>query len=447
MKEADWKLPEGVRFAVNALERAGFEAWLVGGCVRDFFSGRAPHDYDLCTAATPDETARVFAGQRVLETGRRHGTLTLLLPDCAPEITTYRTEGAYSDGRRPDEVRFVRDIRADLARRDFTVGAMAWHPARGLLDPFGGRSDLQNGILRAVGNAALRFREDALRILRGVRFCAVLGLEAEAGTAAAMRRTMDGLNAVARERVFAEVTRLLCGRYVLRALCAFPDVLGQVMPELQPMLGLDQQNPHHLYDLWEHTARAVAQVPSDPVLRLAMLLHDCGKPACKTVDGQGIGHFYGHPKAGAKIAAGLLTRLRCPGEMRRTVLQLVEDHDKPLGDCEKLVRRRLAQIGEENFRRLLKIKKGDAVGQGTHPEDVAALLETERRLGAVLAATQCFSLRQLAVRGGDLTARGMRGKAVGDMLHTLLDAVIDGQVENDKQALLAFAHTQWRETK
>ena len=333
----------------------------------------------------------------------------------------------------------------DLARRDFTVGAMAWHPERGLCDPFGGQTDLKNGVLRAVGDADTRFQEDALRILRGLRFASKLGFAIEPETAAAMRRQVHRLDCIAAERIREELTGLLCGRYVQRTLMAYADLITSALPELAPMQGCQQQNPHHLYDVWEHTVRAVGQVPAEPVLRWAMLLHDSGKPACKTVDEQGIGHFRGHPRASLALSRKLLPRLRFSSADTERILLLVERHDTPLGDNEKLVRRSLSRIGEARFRDLLAIKKGDAVGQGTSRDYVAQLFETEALLNRVLAQEQCFSLRQLAVNGADLQALGLRGRPVGEMLHALLDAVIDGQTDNRRDTLLRLARTRMEE--
>ncbi len=439
------RLPEHAARAIARLEAAGFEAWAVGGCVRDSLRGAAPHDWDLCTAARPEQMQAVFAGERVLETGLKHGTLTLLTDGGPLEITTFRTDGGYSDGRHPDGVRFVGNIADDLARRDFTVGAMAWHPERGLYDPFGGQTDLQNGVLRAVGDPDTRFQEDALRILRAVRFASQLGFSVEPETAAAMRRQAARLDCIAAERIREELTGMLCGRFVQRALMEFADVIGCVLPEVTPMFGCAQQNPHHLYDVWEHSARATGQVPAEPALRWSMLLHDCGKPACKTVDGNGVGHFYGHPKVSREIAAQITRRLRFSGEDSARILLLVEQHDRPLGDTDKLVRRRLSRIGEGRFRDLLAIKKGDAVGQGTHPGDIAWLYDMETRLNRILAADACLSLRQLAVNGNDMAALGLSGPAVGEMLRALLDAVIDEQADNTRDALLAFARARMEE--
>ena len=439
------RLPAHAARAIEQLEGAGFETWAVGGCVRDSLRGAAPHDWDLCTAARPEQMKAVFAGERVLETGLKHGTLTLLTDGGPLEITTFRADGGYSDGRHPDAVRFVGSVEDDLARRDFTVGAMAWHPARGLCDPYGGLNDLQDGILRAVGDPDARFTEDGLRILRAVRFASQLGFAVEPQTAAAMRRQLARLNCVAAERVREDLTRMLCGRFVQRALLSYRDVLAAVLPELVPMFDCAQQNPHHLYDVWEHSVRAVGQVPAVPALRWAMLLHDCGKPACKTIDEKGVGHFYGHPKVSREIAERIVQRLRFSGAESARILLLVEQHDRPLGENDKLVRRRLSQIGEARFRDLLAIKKGDAVGQGTHPEDVAWLYGMEQCLDRVLAADACFSLRQLAVNGDDMLALGLSGPAVGAMLHDLLRAVIDEQADNTRGALLALARARMEE--
>lgn len=433
------QLPAYAARAIARLEAAGFETWAVGGCVRDSLRGETPHDWDLCTAARPEQMKAVFAGERLLETGVQHGTLTLLLDGKPLEITTFRADACYSDGRHPDAVHFISDLYADLARRDFTVGAMAWHPQRGLCDPFGGQADLQSGLLRAVGEPDARFQEDALRILRALRFAAQLGFTIEPQTAAGMRRQVSRLSCVAAERVREELTGMLCGRYVRRVLMALSDIILSVLPELAPMIGCAQCNPYHKYDVWEHSARAVEQVPQHPVLRWAMLLHDSGKPACKTIDEKGIGHFYGHPAVSRELAQRILARLRFSREQTEQILLLVEQHDRPLGDTEKLIRRRLCRIGEARFRELLAIKKADSVGQQTHPENLAALQQTEKLLNDVIAADACFSLRQLAVNGNDMLALGFKGAAVGRLLQLLLEAVMEEQVENERGALLAYA--------
>ena len=336
----------------------------------------------------------VFADARVLTTGLRHGTLTVLTDGGPLEITTYRTEDGYSDGRHPDGVRFVTDIREDLARRDFTVGAMAWHPERGLCDPFGGQTDLKNGVLRAVGNADTRFQEDALRILRGLRFASKLGFAIEPETAAAMRRQVHRLDCIAAERIREELTGLLCGRYVQRTLMAYADLITSALPELAPMQGCQQQNPHHLYDVWEHTVRAVGQVPAEPVLRWAMLLHDSGKPACKTVDEQGIGHFRGHPK-GEPCAVARGSCCGCCGSRARTpnasscwssgtTHRSVTTKSWCGVACRASERRGSCDLLADQKRRC---------GRSGHQprRDVAQLFETEALLNRVLAQEQRFS--------------------------------------------------------
>ena len=432
-------LPAGAAAILDRIERAGYTAWAVGGCVRDSLRGETPNDWDITTSARPGEIVRVLGGLRVKPTGLKHGTVTVRADGADYEVTTYRVESGYSDGRHPDAVTFVDSIEDDLARRDFTINAMAWSPKRGLCDPFGGQVDIQNGIIRAVGDPSRRFTEDALRILRGLRFASRTGYAVEPATAQAMRDCASLLDAIAPERIREELLGLLGGRYVGRVLTAYPDLVTHVLPELAPMVGHGQFNPHHKFDVWEHTVRAVEAAPDDPVLRMAVLLHDCGKPACFTRDERGVGHFYGHPEAGAAIAARILERLRFSNADRARIELLVRYHDYPLGDDARTVRRRLARFGEANFRALLLMKKCDCTGQLTFPEHLVGLDRTARLADQALAGQACLSLRQLAVRGDDLTALGLRGREVGAMLERLLAGVVEGTLENDKTALLAYA--------
>lgn len=433
------RLPEAVCAALHALERAGYPAYVVGGCVRDGLRGLPPHDWDVCTAARPAQVHRALgAAFSVRDTGLRHGTVTAVRDGLPIEITTYRVEGAYTDGRHPDAVRFVDRVEEDLARRDFTVGAMAYSPTRGLCDPFGGQRDLEAGVLRCVGDPDARFREDALRIARGMRLAAEHGFTVEPMTAAAMERQAPLLDRIAAERIAAELTRLLTGRYAGRALRAYRTVLGRMLPELVPMYDLPQQNRHHRYDVWEHTVRAVEQVPDAPLLRWAMLLHDCDKPASKSVDERGVGHFYGHPAVSKQLTMRIAARLRFSSAFTSDLLLLVEQHDRPLGDTEKAVRRRLAQIGETHFRALLAIKKGDCVGQDTNPRDLAALCRIACLLEGVLAQAQCFSLRQLAIDGNDMRAIGLHGSEIGRALGRALEHVLEHPRDNRKDILLAL---------
>jgi tRNA nucleotidyltransferase (CCA-adding enzyme) len=447
MEQARVTLPSGAEELIRRLEGAGHQAWAVGGCVRDSLLGLAPQDWDICTSALPAEMEKAFDGLRIIPTGLRHGTLTVFPSEGdSCEVTTFRVDGPYSDHRRPDRVEFVSSLEADLRRRDFTVNAMAWNPARGLADPMGGRDDLAAGILRCVGEPGKRFREDALRILRGVRFAAWYGLVPHPDTAAAIHREKDLLLSVARERIFAEISRLLCapGDRLEPVLREFWDVLA-VLPGLEclgPMAGYDQGNPHHNLDLRDHTLRAVASVPPRLPLRLAALLHDAGKPLCRTVDEAGISHYYGHAKESARLAEEALWALRSSGTLRKKVTQLVELHDLWLPPTPAVARRWLGRLGEEQLRDLLALERGDTLAHA--PEDqasrLARLAEWEALAEETAAERQCVSLRDLAVNGKDLMELGFApGPALGKALASLLEGVVEGRLANEKAALLAKA--------
>ena len=436
------QLPDYVNTALSRLESAGFEAYAVGGCVRDRLMGRAPTDYDVTTSALPQETAAVFAGERVVETGMKHGTVTVLLDGHPLEITTFRIDGAYSDARHPDAVTFTRSLRADLARRDFTVNAMAYSARTGLVDPFGGEADVRAKILRCVGDPAARFREDALRILRCVRFSSVLGFAIDPATAAAARASRALLRTISAERVAGELKKLVCGADVRRVVLAETDILGAVLPEILPMRFFDQRNKHHVFDVLEHCAAACEAVPPEPVLRLAALLHDVGKPDCFFTDEDGVGHFYGHAERGAEITDAILRRLRLDNESRERITLLVRRHDMRIDPEKRSVLRCLRRFGAEFFFQLLEIKRADTLAHAPGPkmdERLQRYAELKALARDAIAEEACFSLRSLAVNGRDLLDAGFApGPAVGQALETLLDAVTDGRVPNEKAALLAF---------
>ena len=443
-------LPVPVAALLNRLKEAGFSAYAVGGCVRDSLLGLKPHDWDICTSALPEQMQQVFQDFRTVETGLKHGTLTVIVNHEPYEVTTFRVDGDYTDHRHPDSVRFVGDLTQDLARRDFTVNAMAWSPDTGLADPFGGQQDLSAGLIRAVGIPEQRFDEDALRILRALRFAAVFGFEIESATSAALRKMAPDLSRVAGERIRVELLKLLCGKAAGKILREYPDVLSEIIPEIRPMIGYDQQNHHHSYDLWEHTVRGIEGVPADPVLRLTMLLHDTGKPIVRTTDDKGEGHYYGHQKVSAEIALKTAESLRLDNAFRDRLHTLVLHHDTPLrtqdGEINtdrSFLLRRLNRFGEENLRALFLIHCSDriATGYSTPEREKARLAERTAALDALLAEQPCFSLKDLAVKGGDLTAAGLSGKAVGEALQSLLEAVMDGKVPNEKAALLAYLQT------
>ena len=318
-------IPSTVRACMDALENAGFATYLVGGCVWDAYLGLTPHDFDLCTAALPEQTEAVFSHRKLVLAGKKHGTVGVITEDGVVEITTFRTEGGYEDSRHPQWVNFVTDIEADLSRRDFTIGAMAYSPTRGFADPFGGRSDLDRRILRAVGDPAARFEEDALRILRGIRFAARFRLTVEKATHEAMIALAPRLNNIARERVFEELCRFLLWAKT-EDLLTFAPILAAAIPELAPMIGFDQHSPHHAYDIFTHTAHVTAAVPADLPLRWAALLHDVGKPATFTTDETGRGHFYTHAKIGAELADRILRGLKAPTRLREEAVFLIANH-------------------------------------------------------------------------------------------------------------------------
>ena len=433
------QVPTPVASAVRMLENHGFEAYAVGGCVRDSLLGLTPHDWDICTSALPEEMQAVFDGFRVIETGKAHGTLTVLVDGMPLEITTYRVDGAYSDHRRPDGVRFVSRIEEDLARRDFTVNAMAWHPERGLRDPFGGEEDLRKRLLRAVGEPGLRFEEDALRIMRALRFAAAYGLRIDPATATALRQKRTLLGFVAAERLRAELDRLLTAADVESILSDYPDVLAVFLPFISSMVGFEQHSVYHHLDVWQHTATAVgASVPDLPV-RLALLLHDAGKPARYIVDEEGRGHFYGHASVSAALAEETLYALRYDRKTMETVIRLVKYHDTPIPPEPPAVKRWLGRLGEEGFRMLLEVKRGDARGHAPAvvPASLSAVDGVEDCLNRVIAEGACFSVRDLAVDGRDAIAVGVpEGPEIGKALAALTEAVIDGVWPNDREVLL-----------
>lgn len=471
------QIPTQVEAILKELEGKGYEAYVVGGCVRDSLLGQTPHDWDICTAAMPDEVLNCFPGERTLLTGAAHGTVTLVRQGIPYEITTFRVDGDYSDGRHPDSVSFVRNLRDDLARRDFTVNAMAYSPRSGLVDCFGGQADLRERQVRAVGEPAARFQEDALRILRALRFAAVYGFGIEGKTASAARKLKNNMKNVAVERIFSEFTRLICGVGAQRVLAAFPDIIGVFLPEILPGIGFRQEHPRHIHDLWNHTAAAVGAAPPDPAVRLALLFHDLGKPDCASFDERGDGHFYGHGEAGAAICRAALKRLRCDGNTARVAELLVKYHGTRLcpvyppefhgffqnwletwrreGDRAfsslppqmaepglRQARRWLGKLGEERLRLLLEVQRADVRAQDPHyaRERVWQLENFEGFLQLAKATNQCYCLRDLAVDGRALMELGFpAGPELGRTLEALLEEVVEGRLPNDRRLLLQRA--------
>lgn len=433
-------LPEYVSKCIDALENAGFAAYAVGGCVRDDCLGLIPHDYDLCTAALPEETEAIFAAFPLVLSGKKHGTVGVVTEGGVIEITTFRTEAGYRDNRHPDAVEFVADIEQDLARRDFTVNAMAYSPTRGYADPFGGRKDLENNILRAVGDPVLRFREDSLRILRGVRFAVRFGMTLDKETADAMVSQAGLMENLARERVFDELCQLLI-LVTAEDLRRFAPVLTAVIPELAPAVGFQQHSRHHSYDLYTHIAHVVEAVPRELPLRWAALLHDLGKISTFTRDETGEGHFYGHAQESAVLADAILRRLKAPNQLREQVVILIKKHMTWPEPNKKALRRQLSRLGWDTVQDLLKLQEADSGSKGpgkeTHRDHFSML---HKLLAEIEAENACLTLKDLAVNGHDLMELGYTGKQIGTALNRLLEKVVDEELPNEKEALLNALH-------
>lgn len=447
-KPYEMVLPKEVRDCIRKLERAGFSAYAVGGCVRDAMLGRVPHDYDLCTSAKPEDICRVFANYQLIQNGEKHGTIGVVIGKTVYEITTYRTESGYADNRHPDSVTFEERIEDDLSRRDFTINAMAYHPDTGYLDPFGGENDLFSGVLRTVGDPEARFQEDSLRILRGIRFACRFGLQPEDATAKAMKKLSPLLDNLAAERVYSEMTQILC---VMdnKTLSRFCPVILQVIPELTDSVGFQQHNPHHKYDVFTHAGMVLAALEPDPALRWAGLLHDVGKPQSYTQDEKGIGHFYGHAQAGTELADRVLRRLKAPTALREQVLFLIMHHMDDIHADKNQLRRKLSKHGGDNLKKLVQLQYADQVSKGKRCPSAEPLRDKLLSLIAQLEQEEGrLQIRNLAVDGNDLMAIGFApGPQLGACQRYLLEQVLDGTVPNEKAALLQKAEQYRSETE
>ncbi|MGO5112439.1 CCA tRNA nucleotidyltransferase [Oscillospiraceae bacterium LCP25S3_E10] len=438
------KLPKDVIYILQQLENGGFSAYVVGGCVRDALLGKAPQDWDICTSALPQQVINTFSDYRVIKTGIKHGTVTLMLNDSMYEITTFRTEKGYSDNRRPDTVKFVADIKEDLSRRDFTINAMAYNPKYGFIDLFGGLADLDMHIIRTVGNADVRFNEDALRILRALRFSAKLCFNIEKSTAASVHHNKSLLNNIAVERIFAEFKQLLLSENAVNVLREYQDVISVFIPEISSMIGFCQHNSYHCYDVWEHTLHALTYAGNNIIIRLAVLFHDIGKPHSFTLDQQGIGHFYGHCVKSAEIAENILKRLRCDTKTTNTVVTLVKNHDRIISANNKSVKKTALYLGSEEMTKLLiTVKKCDAYGQSPElfRQRLEELNKIEDILNSLIAHNKVlFSVKELKINGNDLINMGVKdGRIIGAILNSLLKSVNDENIDNTYNSLVKSA--------
>ncbi len=445
------RIPPEVAALLSRLNTAGFAAYAVGGCVRDSLLGKQPKDWDLCTSARPEEIQTCFSSERTVLTGARYGTVTVISGETPYEITTFRAESAYSDCRHPDEIRFLDSLHGDLARRDFTVNAMAADVHGEVTDLFGGIQDLCDGVIRCVGCAEERFAEDALRIMRALRFSSEICFNIAPETAAAIHAQCGCLRSVAAERLRKELCGLLCGEHAAWVLDAFSDVICELIPEFAPCIGFRQYNPHHALDVWAHTLAALDASEPEETLRLAVLLHDIGKPSVFSMDRQLTGHFYGHAVVSAAMCEQILRRLRFDGETVRTVTALVRAHDDPLRPLsERRMRRMLSQFGESMTRTLLRLKRADRMGKNTEAngEIEAFTREAETLLEAVLARRLCFSLAQLKISGTDLLSMGVpQGKQIGAILQRLLQAVLAEEIPNEHGELMKYAQKMSRNSE
>lgn len=435
------EVPAPVYFIIQELEKHGHEAYMVGGCVRDSVLGRKPHDYDICTSATPDEILQAFPYEEIIPTGLQHGTVTILINKEPFEVTTYRIEGDYSDNRRPDNVTFTKNLVEDLRRRDFTINAMAYNPKTGLIDPFNGMEDIKYKKIRCVGSAEDRFNEDALRILRAIRFEAQLGFAGLPETMFEIERQYERLNSISIERINSEFCKIVASEQFCVELVLYPNVFSLFIPELKDLIGFQQNNSYHAYDVFDHTVHAIEKCESDDlVTRLAVLFHDFGKPHSYQDGEDGIRHFKGHGKVSAEITDSIMKRLRFDNETRNNVVELVYYHDATFEIGRKYVKRWLNKIGEKQFRRLLEVRKADIKGQKPDYEKsrIEKVDNIESVFEEILQEQECFSLKDLVVNGNDLkkTMNLKEGKNVGYWLNEILKRVMDGELKNNRDDLI-----------
>lgn len=443
-------MPKNVDTAINLLQSAGFEAYAVGGCVRDSLLGKTPNDWDITTSAKPENMKSVFAEFHCIDTGIKHGTVTVVIDGEPLEITTFRLDGEYEDNRHPKSVTFTSNLGADLGRRDFTVNAMAYSKKTGTVDLFGGQNDLKNRIIRCVGDPDRRFNEDALRILRALRFASALDFEIEEKTAQSLLKNRALLGNISEERIAKELLKLVCGKGAKRILTDFAPVLFEILPELQPMYKNSHDNPHHCYDIYEHTLIAVESIDPEPTLRFAMLLHDCGKPAVKKFDENGVAHFYGHQRISAEISAQILARLKVSNKFRDEILFLVSNHDRwELYENTEKMPRYLSKFGLDGVLNLLKVMRADVLAQSPEYryrlDQIADAEETAKNFAA---QKPCLSLSELQINGRTLMDIGIpQGRKLGAVLAQLLDEVIDGVTKNTQEALTTRAREIYSEMK
>lgn len=442
-------LPKDVGIILKTIQQAGYEAYAVGGCVRDCLLGRQPDDWDITTSALPEQIKGIFP--RTIDTGIQHGTVTIMMNHVGYEVTTYRIDGEYEDGRHPKEVTYTGNLVEDLKRRDFTINAMAYNEETGLVDAFHGMEDIGKRMIRCVGDAHQRFEEDALRMMRAVRFSAQLGYRIEEGTMEAMRKLAPRLKQISAERIQVELTKLLCSAHPDYLRSAWETGLTAVfLPEFDHAMETKQNNPHHCYSVGEHILHSLLHVKEDKVLRLTMLLHDIGKPVTRQTDKEGIDHFYGHGDVGEEMAEQILKRLRFDNDTIEKVCRLVKYHDLRPKPVPRSVRKAIVKIGSELFPYFLQVQQADILAQAEEKrkEKQEALDAMKRVYEEVMAAGDCLTLKDMALTGRDLLGLGMKpGKELGAILNRLLNHILDYPEDNEKEALLGLVQNWEKERK
>ena len=432
-------IPDNVKIILNRLKNAGFEAFCVGGAVRDSIMGITPGDWDVTTSALPEQTREIFADFRTVDTGLKHGTLTVIIDKTPYEITTFRIDGDYGDNRHPENVTFTSKIGDDLARRDFTVNALAYNEESGIVDLYGGQEDIYNSIIRTVGDADTRFNEDGLRIMRALRFSATLGFEIEEETRKSIHKNKNLLKNISAERLTVELTKLLCGKNAFDILMEYPDVLSVFIPEIAPAVNFTQYGKKHAYDIWEHICHTVDTIPPDRILRLTMLLHDLGKVPTHKLNEKGDSTFKNHATIGGEMAREILTRLKFDKKTINRVSFLVGYHDFEPSETKTELKKHLKTKTPEDIRTLLIIKKSDRGALSESYRDISeGTAQTLRWLEEIESNNECCTISQLAINGKDLEKKGLKGEEIGNALNYLLDAVIENKVANTKADLLTY---------
>lgn len=435
-------LPDNASFIINTLEENGFECFAVGGCVRDSVIGHEVHDWDFTTSATPDEIISCFSDYTTIDIGKRFGTICVVVNGENYEVTTYRTDGSYEDSRHPESVCFSKNLLDDLSRRDFTVNALAYNDRVGIVDEFNGLADLEYGVIRCVGVPDVRFNEDALRIMRALRFASTYGFSIEPKTSESIVKNKDKLNLVSAERIVKELSKLLVGDHCGFILRRYKEVIATIIPEISVMFNFDQKSLHHNKDLWKHTVCAVKNTPKSEIMRTAMLLHDIGKPMTVSTDSDGHCHFHNHPKFSAEIASTILKRLKYPTAFISTVRLLIEYHDTRFTPVPKVIKKCLRKIGEDNMRMLLSIQRADILAQSFYKreEKLSTLDAVCDEFERIIESDECYSLDTLCINGKDIIHLGVsKGVIIGQVLSKCLDKVIDGSLPNSREELLDFS--------